>query len=151
MLNFDNPAIKDLQFRTNGVEHSSSTFFDHLYSVYCILKKSNKPDYVCLAGLYHSAYETEYFKFSKPYTREELKNIIGEKAESLVYEFCNTIPRVTKLIERDGNWPDQMYADLLDIELANMYDQRYYNTPIQMMEAIRKHLIIKEEHDTQTI
>lgn len=144
MLSFDSPVVKELHSRTVGVDHSLSNFFDHLYSVYSILKKLNKPDYVCLAGLFHSAYETEYFKFSKPYTRDEVIASIGKEAEELVYEFCNTVPRVTKLIERDGNWSDQMYADLLDIELANMHDQRYYNTSIQMMEAIRKHLQIKD-------
>jgi (p)ppGpp synthase/HD superfamily hydrolase len=144
MINFDDPAVKELQFRTNNIPHSASNLFDHLCAVYTILKNSNKPDYVCIAGLFHSVYETEYFKFSRPYTRDEVKRMIGEKAEELVYEFCNTVPRVTKLTERSGNWSDQMYADLLDIELANMYEQRYYNTPIQMMEAIRKHLVIKD-------
>ena len=139
-----NAHLTELQNRTMGIPHSETTLFDHLYSVYKLLVNENKPEYVCLAGLYHSAYETEYFKFSKPYTRDELTNCIGEKAERLVYEFCNTTPRVTCLVDRTGNWSDQMYADLLDIELANMADMRYYNTPIQMMEAIRKHLQIKD-------
>lgn len=151
MLEFDDPAIKELQFRTLGVPHSETNLFDHLYSVYTILVRENKPEHVCLAGLYHSAYETEYFKFGKPYTREELKSRIGERAEALVYEFCNTTPRVTCLVDRSGDWSDQMYADLLDIELANMKDMRYYNTPIQIMEAIRKHLEIKDLYDTQTV
>lgn len=144
MINFDNLLIKELQQRTSDLNHSQSNLFDHLYSVYLILKQQHKPEYVCMAGLYHSVYETEYFKIGKPYTREEVREQIGNKAEQLVYEFCNTVPRVTKLIERDGDWSDQMYADLLDIELANMYEQRYYNAPIQMMEAIRKHLQIKD-------
>lgn len=144
MLDFNNPVLKELQLRTSNIPHSDTNLFHHLYSVYVLLEEKNKPEYVCLAGLFHSAYETEYFKFSKGYTREELKESIGEKAEQLVYEFCNTVPRVTCLVDRSGDWSDQMYADLLDIELANMADMRYYNTSIQMMEAIRKHLQIKD-------
>lgn len=144
MLDFNDPAVKELQFRTLGIKHSETNLFEHLYAVYLLLAQAKKPEYVCLAGLYHSVYETEYFRFGKPYTREEVKARIGEKAEALVYEFCNTQPRVTCLIDRSGDWSDQMYADLLDIELANMNDMRYYNTPIQMMEAIRKHLQIKD-------
>ena len=144
MIEFNDPAMRELQHRTMGIPHSETNLFDHLYAVYTILLNGNKPAYVCLAGLYHSVYETEYFRFSKPYTRDEVIDRIGEKAEHLVYEFCNTRPRVTCLVDRSGNWSDQMYADLLDIELANMADMQYYNTPIQMMEAIRKHLQIKD-------
>lgn len=151
MIDFDDPFIKELQWRTNGIPHSETNLFEHLYSVYMTLVERNKPEYVCLAGLYHSVYETEYFKFGKPYTRDEVKSRIGELAEQLVYEFCNTTPRITCLVDRSGSWSDQMYADLLDIELANMADMKVYNTSIQLMSAIRTHLKIKDYHDTQTI
>jgi hypothetical protein len=108
------------------------------------LKKQNKPEYLCLAGLFHSIYETEYFKFNTPYTRNEVKDLIGEQAEILVYEFCNISPRTNKLIERSGNWSDQLYADLLDLEFVNAIEQGYYNDSVKTIEAIRKHLIIRD-------
>ena len=37
-------------------------FYDHCYGVYSFLKERALPEYVCLAGLYHSIYGTEYFK-----------------------------------------------------------------------------------------
>lgn len=134
------PRVIELQLNTGNINHLDRNLFAHLWGTYNVLKNKNKPEHVCLAGLFHSVYETEYFQFNSPYTREKVKELIGEEAENLVYEFCNTVPRVTKLVEREGNWSDKVYAELLDIELANMEEQGYYNDVIKTMEAIRKFL-----------
>jgi len=138
------PWIVELKEHTGNIGHLDKTLFDHLWSTYSILKQQGKPEYLCLAGLFHSVYETEYFKFDTPYTRNEVKELIGEQAENLVYEFCNISPRTTKLIERTGQWSDQVYADLLDLEFVNAVEQGYYNDSVKTIEAIRKHLIIKD-------
>jgi len=138
------PWIVELRQHTESIGHLDTTLFDHLWGTYSILKKQNKPEYLCLAGLFHSIYETEYFKFNTPYTRNEVKDLIGEQAEILVYEFCNISPRTNKLIERSGNWSDQLYADLLDLEFVNAIEQGYYNDSVKTIEAIRKHLIIRD-------
>jgi len=138
------PWIVELRQHTESIGHLDKTLFDHLWATYSILKKQGKLEYLCLAGLFHSVYETEYFKFNTPYTRNEVIALIGEQAENLVYEFCNISPRTTKLIDRDGSWSDQVYADLLDMELVNAIEQGYYNDSIKTIEAIRKHLIIKD-------
>ena len=136
------PWIVELRQHTETIQHLDKTLFDHLWGTYSILKEQGKPEYVCLAGLFHSVYETEYFKFNTPYSRDEVKDLIGDQAEQLVYEFCNISPRTTKLIERDGTWSDRVYADLLDIEFVNAIEQGYYNDSIKTIEAIRKHLVI---------
>lgn len=136
--------FKELEQHTATVHHLDRTLFVHLLGTYKMLKSLGKPEYVCLAGLYHSVYETEYFEFNTPFTRERVKELIGEQAEAVVYEFCNTVPRTNKLLDRDGDWSDQMYADLLDVDIANMIEQGYYNDTIKTMEAIRKHLVIKD-------
>jgi hypothetical protein len=138
------PWIVELRQHTESIGHLDTTLFDHLWGTYSILKKQNKPEYLCLAGLFHSIYETEYFKFNTPYTRNEVKDLIGEQAEILVYEFCNISPRTNKLIERSGSWSDQLYADLLDLEFVNAIEQGYYNDSVKTIEAIRKHLIIRD-------
>jgi hypothetical protein len=140
------PWIVELKEHTASIGHLDKTLFDHLWGTYSILKQQGKPEYLCLAGLFHSVYETEYFKFGNPYTRKEVEELIGTQAEHLVYEFCNIVPRTTKLIERQGNWPDQTYADLLDIEFVNAVEQGYYNDSVKTIEAIRKHLIIRDQN-----
>ena len=140
------PWIVELRQHTESIGHLDTTLFDHLWGTYSILKKQDKPEYLCLAGLFHSIYETEYFKFNTPYTRNEVKDLIGEQAEILVYEFCNISPRTNKLIERSGNWSDQLYADLLDLEFVNAIEQGYYNDSVKTIEAIRKHLIIRDQN-----
>jgi hypothetical protein len=140
------PWIVELRQHTESIGHLDTTLFDHLWGTYSILKKQGKPEYLCLAGLFHSIYETEYFKFNTPYTRNEVKDLIGEQAEILVYEFCNISPRTNKLIERSGNWSDQLYADLLDLEFVNAIEQGYYNDSVKTIEAIRKHLIIRDQN-----
>lgn len=137
-------VIRVLEKHTADIHHLDRTLFVHLLGTYNILKDQGKEDYVCLAGLFHSIYETEYFTFNVPFTRDEVKELIGEKAENLVYEFCNTRPRTINLVNRSGNWSDKMYADLLDIDIVNMIEQGYYNDVIKTMQGIRKHLIIRD-------
>lgn len=140
---FEN-AVKILEQHTSKIHHLDRTLYIHLLGTYNLLKRNGKPEYVCLAGLFHSVYETEYFEFNTPFTRDEVKKLIGEDAETLVYEFCNTRPRTTNLVERNGSWSDRVYADLLDIDITNMIEQGYYNDVIKTMQAIRKYLIIRD-------
>jgi hypothetical protein len=132
--------VNELKKHTEFVGHCDTNLFDHLLGTYKILKENGKPEYLCWAGLFHSVYETEYVSFNTFYTREQVRTIIGERAENLVYIFCNLNPRVNKLLNREGTWSTQIYADLLDIEIANMTEQRYYNDAIKMLAAIRMNL-----------
>lgn len=132
--------VVELRKNTEHIGHCDTNLFKHLAGTYKILKDANRPDYLCLAGLFHSVYETEYVTFNTPYSRDYVEQLIGKQAEHLVYEFCKLSPRINKLLDRDGDWDNQVYADLLEIELANMVEQRYYNDSIKMLEAIRSHL-----------
>lgn len=142
---FEDYRIIELKKYTDNIGHCDKTLFDHLYGTYKILKDNNRPEYLCFAAFFHSVYETEYFQFETPYTREKVKSLIGEQAELLVYEFCKMKPRINALIARSGEWPDDVYADLLDIELANMIEQKYYNQDIKIIEAIRTHLGVNSD------
>lgn len=145
----DANILADLEKYTGKVWHrkmmngQEEMLYEHLLGTYHILKTAKKPEYLCLAGLYHAVYETEYFKFHTPYTREHVKELIGEQAEELVYEFSKAIPRVNILLSREHTWSDQVYADLIDIELANMAQQYYTSPELTLLAAIRKHLTIK--------
>jgi hypothetical protein len=132
--------VIELKSHTECIGHCDTNLFDHLLGTYKILKENSKPEYICWAGLFHSIYETEYVSFNTVYTRAQVISIIGERAENLVYIFCNLNPRINKLLNREGIWSNQVYADLLDIEIANMAQQRYYNDTIKMLAAIRTNL-----------
>ena len=83
-----------LSLGAQNIPHGDKNFFDHCVNVYNILNNSKLEEYVCLAGMFHSIYGNEIFTESKKLnvSRDDIKNIIGEKAESLVFKF-NSVPR----------------------------------------------------------
>ncbi len=115
----ESDAIDYLFNLTNNIPHSGSTLFDHLSGTYGLMKTSGFNRYVCLAGLFHSVYDTEYFTADFPITREEVINVIGKKAENLVHLFCTLRPRKRFILSSD--LPEQV--DLAAIEYANILEQ----------------------------
>src|SRR5207253_1498525 len=75
---------------TDKVPHSKTPFLAHLLGVYTDLKEWGCPEHVVLAGLFHSIYGTEAFQgFSLPLSkRDEVRGLIGERAERLAYLNC---------------------------------------------------------------
>ena len=61
----------------------------HLQGVAEILKTQDAPNYLVDAGLFHSMYNGEH---NRPggdvFTRKKLKEIVGERAEEIVYQFA---------------------------------------------------------------
>jgi hypothetical protein len=71
--------------------HTGATAFDdHLTGVQLILRHWRASEDVCRAGLFHSIYGTEgYQGFKLPlFNRPIIRELIGEKAEKLVWMFC---------------------------------------------------------------
>jgi hypothetical protein len=102
-----------LREHTRGARHSGRAFFDHLKGTHDLLRDWGNPEYVCVAGLFHSIYGTQYFKHRcLPLNRRnELASLIGADAERLVYEFCT----------QDRNCLTD--PQLLEIEAANLIEQ----------------------------
>src|SRR5437588_6847446 len=75
---------------TDKVPHSKTPFLAHLIGVYQDLKEWGGEEHLVLAGLFHSIYGTEAFQgFSIPLgRREEVRELIGERAERLCYVNC---------------------------------------------------------------
>src|SRR6266542_3914162 len=75
---------------TDKVPHSQTPFLAHLIGVYTDLKEWGAPEHLVLAGLFHSIYSTEAFqKFGLPLEkRDEVRALIGERAERLCYINC---------------------------------------------------------------
>jgi hypothetical protein len=79
--------------RTIGVEavpHTHKSYLAHLVAVYRLLEAHGCPEDVCCAGMFHSIYGTERFQgFTLPLARrEEVRRLIGPRAERLAYLNC---------------------------------------------------------------
>lgn len=117
---------------TECTPHSNKTFYEHLTNVENILRICGQPEYVCAAGLFHSVYGTVYFKQKTISDREAVKALIGDKAEQLVYLFCNAHRPYcwftgNDLVLKNGTFvriDNQTMQDLRMIEGANLLDQQ---------------------------
>ena len=65
------------------------SLYDHLVNVSLLLKKEGNEEYVCVAGLFHSVYGTQYWEHVLHADREKIRELIGDKAERLVWLFEN--------------------------------------------------------------
>jgi hypothetical protein len=97
------------------IQHSHSNFLNHLINTFNILKKWRQPEDLCVAGMFHNIYGNKYFNPNLNISREEIKNLIGESAENLVYRFVNSDR--DKINESDDN-------ELIILNLANYLDQK---------------------------
>ena len=76
-----------------GVEevgHTNKTYMGHLVALYRLLEARGCSEEVCRAGMFHSIYGTELFQgFKLPFERrDEVRALIGERAEQLAYLNC---------------------------------------------------------------
>jgi hypothetical protein len=124
---------------TKEVDHGGVDFLFHLEGVYHYLERWGCAEHVRLAGLFHSVYGTEAFQdFALPQnSRKEVRRLIGEAAERLVYivhavagdSFRESVLGEFKprLRERFTGSPlpvtDQEFEDLLWVKLANTLEQ----------------------------
>lgn len=121
-------------------KHTDKSFFEHLYNVSFILENFNLSKDVCAAGMFHSIYGTEFYNYeeSSNITREEIKSLIGEYAESLAYEFCNLKNnRLETIIQNTNHYDKKFRRDLLFIELANLLEQDVSNKYAEQIEKLQ--------------
>jgi hypothetical protein len=124
---------------TDTVPHTGTYFLSHLIGVYRDLKGWDAPEHVCLAGLFHSIYGTEAFQgFALPVERrDEVRELIGERAERLAYVNCALTREALDASVADGGpprlWdrfrneplelPDAEFTDLLTLHLCDRLEQ----------------------------
>jgi hypothetical protein len=101
--------------KCDQILHSNSTFFDHLINTFNLLKKWRQHDDLCFAGMFHNIYGNKYFNPNLNVNREDIKKLIGENAEELVFKFTNTDRE--KIIEMADK-------DLIILAAANQYEQQ---------------------------
>ena len=132
-----------LYFNTHRMEHGNSTLFNHLIETKFLLQSWGASEDVYHAGLFHSIYDTEYYKgFSwsdkeKDRLHNDLVRIIGPRSERLVRLFgtidrqkfeddcINGTPTSIKdqVSGKDIPITSQDVSDLCNIMVANLIDQ----------------------------
>jgi hypothetical protein len=121
------------------VEHSGQTFLDHLLGTCEMLRQWNAPRRVTIAGLFHSIYGTEMLSMRSVNLsrRDEVRALIGERAEQIVYLFCTARrlslyvnvyhegPYWIEFIEGGDGAPieREVLSDLLLLDIANTVEQ----------------------------
>lgn len=120
---------------TETMPHTQRALFDHLLSTRQLLVELGARPALCDAGLFHSIYSTEHYEQQAfPLSRrDEVQQLIGDEAESLVWLFC--MMRRETLLENPGQDQNRsvehrltgeqiplstaQYRDLITLTLAN--------------------------------
>ena len=139
-------CIEYIKSLTESIQHSNTTFFKHLYNTFRILKNLNQNEDVCLAGLYHSVYDTEFFKANLSVTDEDIINKIGEYSNFLVRVFCSE-NRGDCIYQNTLSVPTSVNKDLLYILYANEVEQSAkIGRPLNFYSKIASKIILLETY-----
>jgi SM-20-related protein len=113
----------NIPHRTNS--HGNSLWHHQWYTARILEKDLNAHKDTCLAGLFHACcYGTEFFPLQYTHTRDEVKSLVGETVENLIWEFSQLGKnRNWDLLNRNGNWSDRTWGRLIQIEIANGMEQ----------------------------
>lgn len=120
------------------IEHGEYYYTSHCLGVYTFLKQMQSPVEVCLAGLYHSIYGTQYFDPNLEVSRSTITDLIGERAEDLVYTLCSIDDRDVTVLKNINNYSERKYKDLSYICYANLLDQAQTLVNDQSLKALIK-------------
>jgi len=114
--------------------HASAPFMFHLRNTYAMLKCWGQPDDLCRCGLLHSAYSKTGFNFRvfdimSTESRDEVRSIVGDRAEKLIFNYCIT--------DIDNHWDitDSMEdnCEMSDPLLVHSLPEHGKNTVLQKM------------------
>lgn len=109
---------------TSKIKHSNRNLYEHLANTSGLLQQWLEPEDVQLAGLFHSIYGTSQFHTCAfPIEgRHIIKQVIGDRAESLAYMFC--LSDRSKFPWAPAVLSDNIAAELYTIEAANLIEQK---------------------------
>ncbi|MCU1372545.1 MAG: hypothetical protein JWO77_3739 [Ilumatobacteraceae bacterium] len=130
--------LKRLGF--GDLEHDSHVpFLSHLVGTRRVLVDWGERPAMCDAGLFHSAYGTEYFPVDQDADRGAVQAVIGEEAEAIAHAWC-TIRRDTielgpppTVIDRTSDEriaiSDDLLADIATLWVADTVEQLHRMEP----------------------
>ncbi len=125
------------------IEHFGRALKKHLIGTHDLLDQWQNSKNVCLAGLFHSIYGTKTFSPAALTTesRDDVRLLIGEQAEALVFVFGmsdrkrllleNRSPPYRWIDHRTGEQTeicDDLLNNLVEIEIANFIEQMPFRT-----------------------
>ena len=129
-----NECIDFIIETTKDVPHSGSNLTNHLLGVHSLMLQTNAPEYLCLAGLFHSIYGTEYFHYDKPINRTFVRDYIGKEAEELVFLFCHLADRDETILKSENK--DLIYLGLINL-VETYYADRSDKNVFDMMNRFK--------------
>lgn len=115
-------VIEYIKEKTIFLKHSGRSFFEHLYNTFLILKTHNLPEDVCIAGLFHSIYGTEFYRPNISIDETEIIGMIGNRANHLAKCFCEN-NRYEKILSNYFNLSVEDDLFLTYILYANEIEQ----------------------------
>ena len=114
-------------------------FVSHLLGTRRLLVEWGERPAMCDAGLFHSAYGTEYFPVDQDVDRDEVRAVIGDEAEAIAHAWC-TIRRDTvelgpppTVVDRTTGdrveLSDQLLTDIATLWAADTVEQIHRMDP----------------------
>lgn len=138
-LDYDHGALYLYRW-THEVPHvRGRNFYQHLRNCFTILVKLNCPRYLCIAGLWHSAYDTTGFEnpLKEKFPEDIVDKFVGHEANELVKKFgALQQPRVDTIINLGDT--DCAYLDWANCEDLNDDGMHDYNIK-RLKDMIREH------------
>lgn len=119
----DNKISNFLINYIKNIKHSNVSLMEHLIGVYNVLKKLNQSEDVCLAGLFHSIYGTDTFKLNLNIKRDDIKKLIGNYSEELVFDFSKQKNKENFYLNNVNYSSKKKDLDLFYISYANLKEQ----------------------------
>ena len=149
---------------TDESPHSGRTLLEHLMGTYNLLEEWGNQKGVCVGGLFHSIYGTQYYTVQSTdlSDRKRIADVIGAQAEELAFLFCTTDrmgffteahqanPMLVDTATRKSvSVSTETLRDLIEIEVANRIEQfRPETTPPELIKAMRYMLKAGDLHMT---
>lgn len=114
-------------------------FVSHLLGTRRLLVEWGERPAMCDAGLFHSAYGTEYFPVDQDVDRDEVRAVIGDEAEAIAHAWC-TIRRdtvelgppatvVDRTTDERVELSDPLLADIATLWAADTVEQIHRMDP----------------------
>jgi len=130
--------VEYIKEKTIFLKHSGQSFFEHLYNTFLILKTQNLPEDICIAGLFHSIYGTEFYRPNLSIKESEIEGLIGSRANQLVKCFSEN-NRYEKILSNYFNLNDEDDLFLTYILYANEIEQarRISTNDFTLLSTIR--------------
>ena len=131
---------KEIEFlRKIGCEeipHDSRNLLTHLIGVYKLLYDYGRPEHEQRAGLFHAIYGTEFYTPGLVITREVVKKNIGEEAEEIVYNFCETRGERRMRFMGGIEFKEPLKTSLRWLDFCNIIEQHNIEGDIPLQNVV---------------